>query len=153
MATRVCFAALLLISVMAGAGLGQGQPHNGFWWEQESSQNFRLGFASGYAMAMGRVFDAASMQCAVDKMGGDIKKTPTDKVMDDCLNDPSISRYDFTRIPFGQLTNGVDEFYKDFRNKGIEVNEAMFYVRDQLKGKSPQELEDELNRWRQIRQH
>lgn len=40
----------------------------------------------------------------------------------------------------GQVADGVDEFYKDFRNKLIGVVFALDYVRDQLKGKSPDEL-------------
>jgi hypothetical protein len=48
----------------------------------------------------------------------------------------------------GQLQEGVDEFYKDFRNKGIEINLAVAYVRDELKGKPAKELEEELARMR-----
>jgi hypothetical protein len=31
-----------------------------------------------------------------------------------CLKTPSVACYDFGKIPFGQLMDGVDEFYKDF---------------------------------------
>jgi hypothetical protein len=34
--------------------------------------------------------------------------------------------YDFTEIPYGQLPDSVDEFYKDFRNKNIHINVALW---------------------------
>ena len=36
-------------------------------------------------------------------------------------------------------------FYSDFRNKAIDIEFALAYMRDQLKGKSSAELEAELN--------
>jgi len=44
------------------------------------------------------------------------------------------------------LAEGVDDFYKDFRNKGIDIGLAIRYVRDELKGKSAKELEDKLTK-------
>jgi hypothetical protein len=58
-----------------------------------------------------------------------------------CLKTPSVACFDFGNIPFGQLMDGVREFYEDFRNKHVDIADAMTYVRDKLKGKSPAALE------------
>lgn len=136
MKARVAFGLLLLLVVM-NAGRGQQQSHDGFWWVG-SSESYRVGFASGYAMAMTNVSDAATFRCMAEK-SDEAKKT--------CVQ-YEVLPYDFTQIRMGQLSEGVDEFYKDFRNKAIDINPAFRYVRDELKGKSPKELQDELELWR-----
>lgn len=155
MKSRIGFAVLFFAFLGIGIGSGQEQTHNGFWWVG-SSDNFRLGFATGYAMAMVRVSDTEGFQCIANNNGGTIPQKYTDdlaKIIKQCTEDPKIARYDFGKITIGQLSDGVDEFYKDFRNKNIDINQAMFYVRDQLKGKSSKELEDELELWRHSSPH
>jgi hypothetical protein len=61
-----------------------------------------------------------------------------------CLRTQSAACFDFGNIPFGQLMHGVDEFYKDFRNKRVDIADAMTDVRGKLKGKSPAALERQL---------
>lgn len=148
MKTRLGFG-ILLLAVLLGTGRGQEQAHNGFWWVG-SSTDFRLGFASGYAMAMIRVQDIEGFRCLADKNGGKLpEKYPGDEALKGCTSqDPRLAPYDFGDIRFGQLSEGIDEFYKDFRNKGIDITMAMTYVRDELKGKPTKELEEELTKWR-----
>jgi hypothetical protein len=136
MKTRKGFG-LLLFLVLMGTGQGQEQPHNGYWW-MDSPDNYKLGFASGYAMAMTSVYDRGSFTYLIEK---------GDEAIKACMQTQMIP-FDFTHIRLGQLAEGVDDFYKDFRNKGIDINLAMRYVRDELKGKSAKELEDELAKWR-----
>lgn len=38
----------------------------------------------------------------------------------------------FRKIKIGQLKEGVDMFYSDFRNKAIDIEFALAYLRDQL---------------------
>jgi hypothetical protein len=42
----------------------------------------------------------------------------------------------------------VDDFYKDFRNRGLNIELALKYVKDQLHGRPAKELEDEVTEWR-----
>ena len=138
-----------------GTGLGQGQssqePHNGFWWVSKS-ETFKLGFVSGYVSAMIHAADNISLRCIAEKNGGVLpEKVPSDAVLKECTENPTVSLFDFDGIRFGQLQEGVDEFYKDFRNKGVYVEATMGYVRDQLKGKSEKELQEELNVYRGVR--
>ncbi len=50
----------------------------------------------------------------------------------------------FSDIRFGQLINGLTEFYKDFRNTSVHVGDAIFYVRDQTIGTDSKMLDTEL---------
>ena len=63
---------------------------------------------------------------------------------------PIVACFDFGNIPFGQLMDGVDEFYTDFRNKHVDIADAMTYVRDKLKGKSPAVLEQQLKEFHSV---
>jgi len=155
---------LVLFSISLGTAWGQQTPpaapttaqvktaedYNGYWWN-DSSQTFKLGFVSGYIVALSPLFDVMSLKCAEDaqrKRGLPTNQYPGDEVLKSCIESPQVAVYDFTNIRFGQLLEGVDEFYKDFRNKGVDIDFAMGYVRDELKGKSPDELEGELKRAR-----
>ena len=153
MKTRFGFAALFLL-VLLGIGVSYGQQqqtqtHNGYWWTDQA-QSFKLGFATGYAMAMTDASDAASFRCLAAKNGGTIpEKYPGDEMVTACLQAPEVVALNFGGLRIGQLVDGAEEFYKDFRNKSIEIQLTMRYVRDQLKGKSDKELTDELAAWRQ----
>lgn len=56
--------------------------------------------------------------------------------------------FDYDGIAMGQIVQGVDAFYGDFRNKQLGLTLAMEYVRDEIKGKSPEELESKVINWR-----
>lgn len=62
-----------------------------------------------------------------------------------CLSNDSL---DFDGISIGQLVNGIDAFYSDYRNKQLNVNWAIQYARDSIKGKTAQELDAEVTLWR-----
>jgi hypothetical protein len=50
----------------------------------------------------------------------------------------------FEKITVGQFLSGVNAFYSDYRNQSIPVNYAIQYVRDDINGKSPAELNADL---------
>jgi hypothetical protein len=139
--TRISFVILLccLLSTVAG-NAQQENPHNGFWWIR-MSENFKLGFVTGYAKAMTTMFDAGTLACLVEK---------GDEAMRSCVQTKMVP-FDFAKIQFVQFSEGLDEFYKDFRNKAIDVDFGIRYVRDQLKNKkSAKELDEELSNYRSL---
>ncbi len=144
------YLALVLVA-LAGASVAHGQDKtdNGYWWVDQTP-SFKMCFATGYATAMTNNSDVAGFKCLAAKHGGTIpEKYPGNAELEECLKTPEVMALDFGKIRMGQLVDGVDEFYKDFRNKGIGIVFAMYYVRDQLKGKPDTELAAELAGWRQ----
>ena len=66
----------------------------------------------------------------------------------ECMQTPEVAMLSYSNLRAGQLVEGLDEFYKDFRNKNILVDVAIRYVKDELRGKTGKELEDELATFR-----
>ena len=141
---RFCIALLLFALVAAANSFGQKQDaHDGFWWS-EKSESFKLGYVAGYVEAMVTSSNSPVWKCLAEKNGGTIPaEYPGRAMLEECgkAADP---HFDYSGIPFGQLQEGVDHFYKDFRNKRININAAISYVRDQLRGKPADELDAAL---------
>lgn len=55
----------------------------------------------------------------------------------------------FGNITVGQFRDGMDAFYKDFRNTQVPLSMAMHLVRDQINGRPAEDIEKELVAWRQ----
>ena len=55
---------------------------------------------------------------------------------------------DITAFPASELIDGVDSFYKDFRNRNILVDDALLYIVDQLRGTPDDKLNAELLKMR-----
>lgn len=48
-----------------------------------------------------------------------------------------------------QYRDGLNAFYKDFRNAQVPLTKAIGLVRDEINGRSPEDVEKELTQWRQ----
>jgi hypothetical protein len=57
---------------------------------------------------------------------------------------------DFSEMHLGQFMEGLNSFYKDYRNLTIHSDDALSYVRDQIAGKSPESLEIKLSALRKL---
>ena len=55
---------------------------------------------------------------------------------------------DINQFPSSQLIDGIDSFYKDFRNRTILVDDVLLYVVDQLRGTPDDKLSAELLKMR-----
>lgn len=71
------------------------------------------------------------------------------KVNANANSEKIINQFDFYRIAYGQLVEGMDTFYGDFRNKRILFNYGVLYVRDEIRGVSKKELDDRIQGMRQ----
>jgi hypothetical protein len=84
--------------------------------------NISLNPTQPYASAMvdtsGRMWFAR----LAEKNGGVVlEKVPSDAVIKQCMERATVAPFAFGDIRFGQLEEGMDEFYKDFRNKSVYV--------------------------------
>jgi hypothetical protein len=55
---------------------------------------------------------------------------------------------DINQFPTIELVEGVNNFYKDFRNRNILVDDVLNYVQDQLRGVPDEKLNAELLKMR-----
>ena len=55
---------------------------------------------------------------------------------------------DVNEFPASELIDGLNSFYKDFRNRNILVDDALTYVQDQLHGVSDDKLNAEVLKMR-----
>jgi hypothetical protein len=79
-------------------------------------------------------------------------------ILDKSKNDPSIgkiaSSYDqyvdkyLKSVTNSQLADGVDKFYSDYRNRRIQVNDAVWLVLNEISGKSETDMEKMIESWR-----
>lgn len=135
---------LLLCSVVLAADKPQW---DGYWWLNQN-QSFKLGWVIGYAKAMDSAFAvhlstcAATMPLYKDKFPNVDPKEIFQKMCGDN------SAFDYDGITFCQFVDGIDTFYRDYRNKELDIGWAIQYVRDEIKGKPAQELDAEVTLWR-----
>lgn len=152
MSTRLILCLVFLVGLQTAILHGQQaqNAHDGYWWTN-SSEGFRVGFVSGYTMAMNFAGEDAALRCLAQKSGGKVPATlPDQAVLKACVESPEAKPYVTYGGNFvvGQWSDGVDEFYKDFRNKRLDIQLAMRYVGQQLSGIPAKELEDEVTGWR-----
>lgn len=55
---------------------------------------------------------------------------------------------DVNKFPATELIDGLDHFYKDFRNRSILVDDALSYVEDQMRGVPDDKLAAEVLKMR-----
>lgn len=153
MKSHVSFALLLLLTLL-GTAIGRGQqdkPLDGPWWET-IPENYKQGFIAGYSMGTLREHSLVLENCE-GKLGDSPNSLTGYAALETCLTITFSKTFDFSGVRPDQLANAIDEFYKDSRNKSIDINFALLYVRDKLKGKSAKELDDELILWRRAASH
>jgi hypothetical protein len=133
---------------LSACSLSQTRPKwDGYWWAS-MTPSFKLGWVTGYAKAMDLAGSLQMATCASNLPLYSQKfpnLDPKDILQKMCL---SSTEFDYDSISMGQFVDGMDSFYRDYRNKQLEVGWAIQYVRDAIKGKSAQELEAEVVTWR-----
>ena len=122
---------------------------NGFWWNG-LNPSLKLYWVSGYVKAMD---DASVMHMGtcirtIKNMSLKQGEAPVTLPMEIAEKWCENKNFDYHDITMGQFVDGIDEFYKDYGDKQLEVTFAIKYVRDRIMGKSAKELEVELVYWR-----
>lgn len=129
----MCFSMLFVTTLTV---MGQAaERHDGNWWTG-LSEGEKVFYLVGYVDGI--------------TTGGDIAKyqgvNPQPPSSPGCT---AAKTTDFSHSKFGQLEQGLDSFYKDFRNTSIPSFQALLYVRDQISGCSDAILAQEISSLRQ----
>ena len=134
------FVAVLLLSACCS---GQQQDVlDGSAW-QRYSQQFKGGYITGYIEAMGNAQVSSAGAC----MRIDSPKDKNAGASKACIS--NAQSFNFDSITIGQLLNGMETFYRDFRNLQVPLTMAMRLVRDEIRGRSEEDVQKELVSWRQ----
>jgi hypothetical protein len=147
MKTLLLYVAAIALLTPNAAAAGDKTELDGYWWGKLDT-NFKLGWVSGYAKAMDLAGGIQMSTCAANmpmyrkQFPNTDPKVLVEKI---CLSDKT---FDYDGIAMGQFVDGIDAFYKDYRNKQLEVGWAIQYARDSIKGKPAQELDAEVSLWR-----
>jgi hypothetical protein len=123
----------ILLLTSAGTAIDRGKTKNGYWWS-ELSETSKLWFVKGYIEGLTRA----------DKLLSQSLDFRNAKPPSAVTRIPVESYLDFTEISYGQFMDGLDIFYNDYRNKRININIALLYVRDQIRGVSETDLNKRL---------
>ena len=135
---RYLVAVLLLSACCVGQERKDFDSDGSYW--REHAEGAKTQYVMGYISAMA----FAQMNSGFVCMFVDPKKA---EAVNFCVS--TAQGFDFNNITVGQLVNGMDTFYKDFRNFPVPLPMAMRLVRDEIKGRTPEDVEKELVGWRQ----
>jgi hypothetical protein len=128
---------LLVISICASAQANHRRDGN--WWNGENQSeklNYMVGFFDG--MELGHKFSYWEL--------ADTKKTACMLEASKAYNDYS-DKF-FTHVTNDQLADGLDAFYKDYRNRSIRVHDAVWIVVNNIAGTPQEEMDKMIENWR-----
>jgi len=121
-------AALLVCAVGVQAEVTR---HDGNWWTQQSA-GFRLLYILGFMDGM----DLGSRFSAPDTVD-ETRPEPED---DSRKMYEKRTRLYFTNVTVGQISDGLDAFYRDYRNRSINLVDGFEIVLRSLKGEDVENL-------------
>jgi hypothetical protein len=94
---------------------------DGYWWERLDS-SFKLGWVSGYAKAMDLAGTIQMSTCAsnLPMYAKEYPNTDPKVILEKmCLSD---TQFDYDSISMGQFVEGMNAFYRDYRNKQLQAS-------------------------------
>jgi hypothetical protein len=133
---------LILLPLLPVCAHAQSHRRDGNWWKDltpSGKLNYMVGFFDG--TELGNSFSYWGM--AKDSGG----KTTT------CLSEAVKSYQDYgakylTNVTNDQIVDGLDAFYKDYRNRSIRVHDAVWLVANSIAGTPQNELDKMIESWR-----
>lgn len=113
-------------------------PFDGYKWER-LSESGKLGYVIGFMEGVSQVIPEVSYVLAFQEA---TMKDKTEKPSYIKIYTSFSLGFDLSGITVGQFMSGLDNFYKDYRNKRILVSEAIWITKLEMKG-APQSFIDE----------
>jgi hypothetical protein len=106
--------------------------HDGNWWNRQSA-GFRLLYILGFMDGM----DLGSRFSVPDKV--DSKSKP-DSASDTTRTYQDRTERYFANVTVGQISDALDAFYRDFRNRSISLADGFEIVLRSIKGEDVKQL-------------
>ena len=146
MRARIFSAMLLALLLTVGeAAQADALRTDGNWWNQQNrgeKQNYMIGYMDGMVHDDGRwnlamIVVAKKFDPVLAKYGAAVEKYMRE-----------VNKHDFGNVTVGQFIDGLDKVYADYRNRRIQVHEALIVVIRSLDGTPDDEITKLLERWR-----
>lgn len=147
---QILFFCILLVGLIVNPCFseeGKKPPLNGYEWESWSKTIkfwWLVGFDEGCFQTRmeGDIFLRSFTDVVSLKFPGTVKGA---EEVENELENEFLERTLLGRGSFGQIVAGLDDFYKDYRNKSILIREALYIIKLDLMG-APQEFIEQEER-------
>ncbi len=134
----------ILLLARPALAVEEERPHDGYWWQCVGFEEtqlvttcklLQLAYLQGYVNALsGAVLEAQIEQRHLKLNIKQMKNKEDQDLMSLSLFFYGIIGRDLTGMTYGQLQDGLTKFYSDFRNKQIDVDDAIEIVKLQVRG-------------------
>lgn len=119
---------------------------DGYKWTS-MDDSMKIGFALGFIWGVSRATEEGSFalrRLALRLMMPDLNKEVAPTIRELANSDADVlgKKLDLSGITAGQLIEGLDNFYKDYRNMKVLAEEAIWIVKLEIRG-APREFIDE----------
>ena len=131
MRAQVVLAASLLVCCIGL--LAEDPRHDGNWWNRQSA-GFRLLYILGFMDGM----DLGSRFSVLDK--ADLPDGRQGSLPDPRRTYRDRTEHYFANVTVGQISDGLDAFYRDYRNRSIALTDGFEIVLRSIKGEDVEKL-------------
>lgn len=135
-------ARLVLIFVVAACMFSsadsRADDRDGRWWgrlAQGEKLSFVAGFFSGTDYAV-LILTGASLKAMVDPKTGEFNSARAEAIKTASIGTIEKIKGDLASVTAGQIVEGLDTMYADYKNQGISVSEITYVVLYAIKGGS-----------------
>ena len=112
--------------------------HDGYYWEERNELE-KLLFLDGFIYGVDKVREFVLTGWVIDIANGQLRGGEEEKKRLAQVAAKAYSwigeYYDCHNIPYGQIVNGIDDIYKDYANKRVELHLVIKLVTDKIKGR------------------
>jgi len=115
--------------------------YDGTDWLGETpyASGFKIGLVTGLMWSAGVFSNVIKQEIEFLEVG-----LPDDYKGMTMFLETSISNLGLFSMTVGQVTDGIDVFYKDFQNRMIKIIDAVYVIMAQIEGKSPELIQAQI---------
>lgn len=130
---------IILLLLLGSEVLADEQEiHDGYWWKNKT-ESFKLGYVVGFTEGWIEMLDEWKIEIRWDLM---YAKNLQDTVAHQSDLESLSRHYGWVYgVKFGDMVDGLDHFYSDYRNRNIKFCRALEIVCNEIKGESPERIE------------
>jgi hypothetical protein len=138
---------LILLCAFPLRAVEEKEPRNGYWWNSFDEYSeavedaVKLGYVAGLAEGLGRACDVFDKELHRFLWEDSLSENDPWMFIGWCANYFDAQRNRLTGITYGQMVDGLDELYRDYRNKGLLVIDAMQPVKMEVEGRPEAEID------------